>query len=213
MFGAVLVLALSQGAPREPLDILSSFGADLRKGLRPNVDRAAFQKAAVQQFDREIDRAVMRTPKLVWEHFNEYVARLYEAERSFNGKEQKPERELWITACRNTLLKAAALARAPDEAPSSAELFNACLEAAARVRSRITGEGVDDLSNSAFESINHVFRGQLRRCRAPKGDPKAVYLTQISQVELRFGKTNDLPERMLRDIAKACMDRDVSARR
>jgi hypothetical protein len=213
MFGAVLVLALAQGASKEPMDILSSFGTDLRKALRPNVDRGAYQKAAVQQFDKEIDRAAMRAPKPVWEHFNEYVARLYEAERSFNAKEHKPERELWITACRNTLLKAAALARIPDDPPSTAELFTACMDAAARVRSRITGEGVDDLSASAFESINHVFRGQLRRCRAAKGDPKAVYLTQISQIELRFGKTNDLPERMLRDIAKACMDRDVSARR
>src|SRR5687768_13872595 len=98
-----LALGLAQGAPREPADILSSFGTDLRKGLRPNVDRAAFQKAAVQQFDKELDRAAIKSPKLAWEYFNDYVGRLYDAERSFNAREHKPERNLWITACRNAL--------------------------------------------------------------------------------------------------------------
>ena len=210
----ILALAVAQGGPpREPMEILSSFGTDLRKAIRPNVDRAALQRAAVQQFDKELDRAAIKAPKLAWEYFNEYVNRLYEAERSFNAKEQKPERDLWITACRNALLKAASLAKPADEAPTTAELFTACLEAAARVRSRITGDGVDDLKNSAYESINHIARGQLRRCRAGKGDPKEAYVGQISQVELRFGKTNQLPERMLRDIAKSCLDRDMPARR
>ena len=209
----VLALAAAQGAPREPMHILSSFGTDLRKALRPNVDRAALQRAAMRQFDMDLDRAAIKSPKPAWEYFNEYVNRLYEAERAFNAKEQKQERDLWITACRNALLKSASLSRPPDEAPTTAELFTACLEAAARVRSRITGEGVDDLKNSAYESINHIARGQLRRCRAGKGDPKAAYVSQISQVELRFGKTNQLPERMLRDIAKSCLDRDMTARR
>ena len=126
---------------------------------------------------------------------------------------QKQERDLWITACRNALLKAASLARPPDEAPTTADLFDICVESAARVRSRITGEGVDDLRNSAYESVNLIARGQLRRCRAMKGDPKAAYVSQVSQVELRFGKSNELPERMLRDIAKSCLDRDLTARR
>ncbi|HEX7901300.1 MAG TPA: hypothetical protein VF950_26310 [Planctomycetota bacterium] len=214
LLDVTLALVLAQGvAGREPMDILGSFASDLRKAMRPNVDRVALQKAAQQQFDKELDRAAIKSPKLVWEYFNEYLTRLYEAERSFNSKDFKTEREMWVAACRNTLLKAAALARVPDEAPTTVELFNACVDATARVRSRITGESVDDLLISGYESVNHIFRGQLRRCRASKGDPKAAHTAQLTMIELRFGKSNDLPDRMLRDISKACLDKDVTARR
>jgi hypothetical protein len=209
-----LLTALAQAdPPREALEVLTSFEEDLRKAIRPNVDRAALRRAAKETFDKNIARATVKAPKLIWEHFNEYVSRLDVAERAFASKDHRQERQLWVGACRTTLLKIGTFARVPDEAPSTLELFTACVEAVLRVRSRISGEDVDDLRLSAYESINLVARGQMRRCRAPKGDPKAAHASQMSQIDLRFGKSNDLPQRMLRDISKSCLDRDISALR
>lgn len=208
----LVALILAQEG-RDPLEILASLETNLRKGLRPNVDRLALRAEAESAFNKEIAKAKVKSPKLIWEHYNDYLLQMDATKRSFFARDHRPERVVWIDACRTALLKVATQARIPDEAPSTGELFNACFDAVIRARQKISGEDVDDLRSSAYESVNVIFRGQVRRCRPPKGDPRALYKTQISQIDLRFGKSPDLPDRMLRDIAKACLDKDVTALR
>lgn len=212
MASLILALALAQGE-RDPFDILSEYASGLRKALRPNVQREELRRAAEVAFNKDILRAKVAKPRPIWEHYNEYLTQLDEGRRSFTGPDQRPERSLWIAGCRTALLKMATQCKIPETAPSTAELYEASLDAVMRARAKHTGDHSNDLRIAAYESVNLLFHAQLRRCRPPKGDPKAVYTKQVTELGLRLGKDNELPERMLRDMAKACLDRDVTALR
>jgi hypothetical protein len=227
MLGVALATLLAQAAqaPRDPLDILATLEDDLRKATRAPADqRDRLRRAARDAFEREVERGAPRIAKAAWDHFFDYLTKLGMAERVFSDKDERQERDLWVACCKTALLKLVSQCReskaAPADQPSTSELFNATVDAVTRVKNRFIGDEVNDLRISAYDALNQVFRQLVRRARAPQGDPKNLYTGHIVTVDRRFllasdmeRKANDVPNRLLKDVARACLDRALAASR
>ena len=169
-------------------------------------------------FEREIGRAAVKAPKKAWDYFSDHVQRLAFAEREFGGNDEGPEREIYLTACQSLLHRLVSQCveskLPPDQQPTTSELFNECVEAVTRVRTRFTNDKSYDLAKAGYGAVNHVFQNLLRKSRAPKNDPKSLYTSHLDLVNTRFLLTremdraaNEPAHRLLKDIAKACLDK------
>lgn len=221
----LLVASLAQTpAPREPASLLNALYDDLRKASRSAPDaRDKLRKAAKEAFDRDLTAAVPKAPRSVWELFSDHLERLADADR-FPAKTDKAERDLWLLSCRaalNRLLTFSRESKAPDaEMPTTTLTFNEAMDAAGDVRSRFGREGVEDLSGAAFDGLSLTYRSLIRRARAPAGDPKSQYTSQLAKIDQKYPvdgeahkRSNGRANSLLRDAAKAALDRALSTTR
>lgn len=214
---AALVL-LAQA--KDPQELFEQFEKQLAKATL-NTKPGQREKARVElrdSFEREIGRTSVKTPKGAWDYFSDYVSRLAFAEREFGGNDEGPEREIYLTACQSLLTRQIAQcaeSKLPaDQQPTTSELFNDCVEGVTRIKTRFTQEKSYDLAKAGYAGVNQVFQSLLRKSNRPKNDPKSLYTSHLDLVNTRFLLTremdraqNEPAHRLLRDIAKACLDR------
>ncbi len=224
MLAVALATLLAQAAqgPRDPMDVLGTLEGELRKATRAPADqRDRLRRAARDTFEREVEQGVPKVTKAAWDHFGDYLSKLGMAERVFSSKDERQERDLWVACCKTALLRMVSQGKenklAPADQPTTSELFNATVDAVTRVKSRFIGDEVNDLRVSAYDAINQVFRQLVRKARAPQGDPRNLYSGHIVTVDRRFvtvsdleRKANDVPNSLLKDVAKACLDRALA---
>jgi len=214
------LLALSQ--QRDPADVLRTFEDDLRKATRAAGDhRDKLRIAAKISFDKDVAAAVLKNPKSGWDHYTDFLSALGKAERSFGGKNEGAERILYVAGCRaafqRQLVQCKETKLAATEQPTTTELFNALVDAMTTVKSRYIGEGVQDLREAAYEMAYGTFRNFIRKARAPSGEPKNLYASQLVKIDKSFviaadeRPKNDTPNKLLKEAAKDALDRAVQA--
>lgn len=214
---AALVL-LAQA--KDPQELFEQFEKQLAKATL-NTKPGQREKTRVElrdSFEREIGKTSVKSPKKAFAYFSDFATRLAFAEREFGGSDEGPEREIYVTACLTLLSRQVSQgveSKLPvDQQPSTSELFNECVEGVTRIKTRFTSEKSYDLAKAGYAGLNNVFQSLLRKSRPPQNDPKSLYTSHLDLVNSRFLLTremdraqNEPAHRLLRDIAKACLDR------
>ena len=219
----LFALSSAQAAvPRDPASLLKTLHDDLRKSSRSTGEtRDKLRKAAKVVFDRELAASVPRTPRPVWSLFEDHLDDLADADR-FPVKTDRAERDLWVVSCRSALARQLAHSKESNgtdaEMPTTAQVFSDAMDGAGDVKTRFGAEGLDDLKIAAIDGLNQTFRSLIRRARPPSsGDPKSQYASQLARIDQKFPVAGDTEKKanlrannLLKDVAKAALDRALS---
>lgn len=216
----VLSFSAQASGGKDPAALLRTLYDDLRKASQAAADaRDKARKSARDAFDREIGAATLRAPKSAWDLVRDHFDRLSEGDR-FSLKNDRAERDLWVSACRTALLRQLALSKevkgTDAEMATTSQLFNDAFSTVGELRTKFTAEGTDDLRGAALEGVGMTFRLLIRRARVPAIDAKAAYASQLSKIDQKFpvdgdgGKVNGRINAVLKEAAKSALDRSLS---
>lgn len=180
-------LSLAIQDSKDPQDVLQEFGSDLQKAIRtapkdPAV-RDKLTKASKTVFDQDMRTAVVKVPKSRWDYHYQFMEHLVTAEKKYVDENVKPERTLWITACKIVFTFECTHAKDPEQTPSTEEAFEELWTAAAKVRKDFPSESGTDLRKIAYVAAKQVFTDRLKVARHPGKDPQSIYAEELIKID------------------------------
>ena len=159
--------------PKDPQDVLQAFDGDLVKAIREapkdQTVRSKLAAAAQKVFDTALAASVDKAPKSRWGCHQDLMERLITAEKHYGDEGDKPERTLWISACKKVFTFEFGRAQEPsaDQAPTTEEIFNELFDAVTRVKKNFPGEHAQILLQFIASSQRGVCRATVSPRRSP----------------------------------------------